>query len=68
MSGTEDVMRQDPYIEVLGSTHESADRSKLGGYSLGKAMGASLREEVGTYRGSNYGLSGGNGHGKLEGS
>ena len=64
--------RKGPDSEVLGSKHGSEDRSKFGVYALGEALGAALgaalESEVGTYRGSADGLSGGNCDNKLEGS
>ena len=44
MYGTENVSRRVSDGEVLGSTHVSQERRKLGGLSLGK----SLSSEVGT--------------------
>ena len=42
MSRTEDCIMQGPGREVLDSTHASADRSKLGLYSLRNALGSEL--------------------------
>ena len=42
VSGTEIGIRQGLDGEVMGSTHGGSDRSKLGGYSLVKALGEEL--------------------------
>ena len=56
VDGTEDVTRQGPDGEVLGSTHGAADRSKFGRSALGKSLGAALGAEVGTEIGSTDGF------------
>ena len=38
-----------PDGEVLGSTHGSSYRKKLGGYSLGKSLGEEVGTEVGFF-------------------
>ena len=45
---------------MLDSTNRAADRNKLGGYSLGKALVSTLGAEVVNKRGSTDGCLGGN--------
>ena len=42
MSATEYGIRKGPDGEVMGGIHGSTEISKLGGYSLGKALGSAL--------------------------
>ena len=42
MSATEYGIRKGPDGDVMGGIHGSTDRNKLGGYSLGNALGSAL--------------------------